>query len=164
MTTLITHIVAEFDRETARSRRALEHVPDHQREWKPHDTSMAFGYLADMVATIPMWLTAILTRDNLDIAPKDGQGMAISPSTTSAEFLAALEKAAAEARKALAATSDDHLQTNWKLLAAGQVVAGGDAAGDADRLHQPLGPSSRTVDGISASHRRTRPGALRAVG
>lgn len=48
--------LAELDREVPRSRRALEHVPPERREWKPHDGSMAFGYLADMVATIPSWL------------------------------------------------------------------------------------------------------------
>jgi uncharacterized damage-inducible protein DinB len=33
-----------------------------------------------------------------------------------------LDEAAAEARSALESTTDDHLQTNWKLLARGNVV------------------------------------------
>ena len=41
-------------REVDRSRRALEQVPEDKQDWKPHEKSMAFGYLANMVATIPM--------------------------------------------------------------------------------------------------------------
>ena len=35
----------------------------------------------------------------------------------------ALDKAAADARAALDGTSDEHLETTWRLLAGGQVVA-----------------------------------------
>ena len=65
--------LAELDREVPRSRHALEQVPADKRDWKPHDKSMAFGYLADMVATIPSWLAMIVKQDELDIAPKGGQ-------------------------------------------------------------------------------------------
>lgn len=119
---VITHLVEEFDRETTRSRRALECVPEKQRDWKPHDRSMAFGPLADMVAVIPMWITMILTRDELDVAPKDGGRMEVPRSHTSAEFIAALDDAAAKARQALAGATEAHLQTRWKLLAGGTVV------------------------------------------
>lgn len=45
--------VAELEREVKRSRRALAQVPNDKRAWKPDETSMEFGYLCDMVATIP---------------------------------------------------------------------------------------------------------------
>ena len=64
--------LAELEREVERSRRALEQVPDGKHDWKPHDKSMAFGYLAEMVATIPTWITMIVKQDELDIAPKGG--------------------------------------------------------------------------------------------
>lgn len=113
--------IAELDREAKRSRRALEMVPADKRSWKPHDKSMDFGYLADMVATIPTWFTMIVNRDELDVAPKERPER--PQPKTSAEYIAALEGAASEAKKALAGTSEAHLQTRWKLLAAGQVVA-----------------------------------------
>jgi uncharacterized damage-inducible protein DinB len=116
---------AELDREVDRSRRALEQVPEGKSGWKPHDKSMAFGYLANMVATIPMWVTMQLTRDDLDIAPKDGSKFEMKPLNTSAEYLEALDKAAAGAREAFDQTTDDHLNTNWQLKAAGNVVAEG---------------------------------------
>jgi uncharacterized damage-inducible protein DinB len=112
----------ELDREVERSRKALEHVPDGKYQWKPHERSMIFGYLADMVATIPTWVTMEINRDELDIAPADGQGTKKPQKETRADLLKALDESAAEARDALAKTTDEHLETNWKLLARGNVV------------------------------------------
>jgi hypothetical protein len=63
---------AEIDREVERSRRALEQVPDGKYDWKPHEKSMIFGYLADRVATIPTWITMEFKQDELDVAPAGG--------------------------------------------------------------------------------------------
>lgn len=112
----------ELDREVDRSRKALEQVPDGKYQWKPHDKSMIFGYLADMVATMPTWIAMAINRDELDIAPPEGQSTKKAPKETSAELVKALDEAAAEGRSALEKTSDDFLQTNWKLLVGGQVV------------------------------------------
>lgn len=113
---------AELDREVERSRHAIEQVPDGQYQWKPHERSMIFGYLADMVATMPTWISMEIERDDLDIAPAEGQGIKKPQKETRAELLQALDEAAASARSALEKTTDEHLNTNWKLLARGQVV------------------------------------------
>ena len=120
---IIDLYLSELDREVDRSRRALENLPEGKKDWKPHDKSMQFGYLANMVATIPTWLTMIITQDELDIAPTDGGGHKWPDPSTSAEYIDALEKSAAEARAALRGTTEDHLQTRWRLLAGGKVVA-----------------------------------------
>ena len=112
----------ELDREVERSRKALEQVPDGQYQWKPHEKSMIFGYLADMVATIPTWISMEIDRDELDIAPAEGKGTKQAQKETKADLLKALDEAAAGARSALEKTTDEHLATNWKLLARGQVV------------------------------------------
>ena len=112
----------ELDREVKRSRRALEEVPDGKYQWKPHDKSMIFGYLADMVATIPTWITMEIRQDELDVAPPEGQGTKKKQKETRDELLKALDEAAASARTALENTNDDHLLTNWRLLARGNVV------------------------------------------
>ena len=113
----------EMDREIKLSRRALEQVPEGKHDWKPHEKSMAFGYLANMVATIPMWITMQINQDELDVAPKDGSKFEMKQLNQSAEYLEALDKAAAGAREAFAKTSDEHLMKNWQLKAAGKVVA-----------------------------------------
>ncbi len=69
---LTEFLLAELDREVERSRRALEQVPEGKYDWKPHEKSMIFGYLANMVATIPLWLAMEITQDELDVAPADG--------------------------------------------------------------------------------------------
>jgi len=112
----------ELDREVERSRKALEQVPEGQVEWKPHERSMGFGYLANMVATMPTWLTMEINLNELDVAPAEGQSTRQPPKETSADLLKALDEAAADARDALAKTSDEHLETTWKLLARGNVV------------------------------------------
>jgi uncharacterized damage-inducible protein DinB len=112
----------ELDREVERSRKALEQVPEGKYDWKPHERSMIFGYLADMVATIPTWITMEINRNELDVAPPEGQGTKQAPKETSADLLKALDDAAAAAHAALEKTSDEHLMTNWKLLAQGKVV------------------------------------------
>jgi len=114
--------LTELDREVERSRRALEQVPDGKYDWKPHDRSMIFGYLADMVATMPSWIAMAIKRDELDIAPTDGSTMKQPPNKTSDALLKALDKSAADARSALGNTTDEYLMTSWKLLAGGQVV------------------------------------------
>jgi uncharacterized damage-inducible protein DinB len=121
--TIIEVFLHQLDGETKRSRRALENMPDDKRSWKPHDRSMELGPLADMVATIPTWFTMIVQQDELDLAPRDGKKPERPQPKTSAEQIAALDKAAADARDALRGTTEAHLQTHWKLLVAGQVVA-----------------------------------------
>jgi uncharacterized damage-inducible protein DinB len=118
----------QLDREVARSRKALEQAPEGKYDWKPHEKSMIFGYLADMVATIPTWITMEINRDELDVAPAEGQGTKKAQKETREDLLKALDEAAAEARAALEKTTDEHLATTWKLLARGHVVWEGSRA------------------------------------
>ncbi len=114
--------LAELESEAGKSRRMLEQVPSGKRDWKPHDRSMAFGYLSELVATIPSWVGMAITLDELDIAPKDGPTHKPAPLNTSAELVAALDKTVAQAREALQQTTDAHLATPWRLLAGGHLA------------------------------------------
>ena len=73
-----------------RSRRALEQVPEGKHDWKPHDRSMIFGYLTEMVATIPNWIAMIVKQDELDVAPKGGPTKRPAMNST-ADYLQALD-------------------------------------------------------------------------
>jgi len=116
------YFLTEMEREVDRSRKALQEVPEGKYDWKPHDKSMIFGYLANMVATIPMWVAMQISQDELDVAPTDGSKMEQNRMETSDELLKALDKTAADARSALEKTTEDHLMTSWRLLARGQDV------------------------------------------
>src|SRR6267142_4343376 len=119
---LTEFLLDELNREVARSRRALEQVPEGKYDWKPHEKSMIFGYLVNMVATIPTWITMQINQDELDVAPAKGSNMERKRLDTGAALIEALDKAAADARSAFEKTSDEHLETSWRLLARGQVV------------------------------------------
>ena len=124
--TLNVCFTAELNREVERSRRALQQLPEGKGEWKPHEKSMKFEYLADMVATIPSWVAMQITQDSLDIAPADGSSsIKRTRKVTAADHVKALDEAADTARRALRDTTDEHLAANWQLKAGGKVVQEG---------------------------------------
>lgn len=119
---LTDYLLAELDREATRTRVVLLQVPAAKYDWKPHEKSMKFGYLADMVSIIPTWIAIQVTKDELDIAPASGATMLGEPKATSEALIQALDTSLAAARKALAGTTDDHLKTAWQLKRRGEVV------------------------------------------
>ena len=62
------------------------------------------------------------SSEEYDIAGKDPRYQPQNHATTS-ELLETGEKSVAMARKALAATSDEHLMKNWKLKFGGQLAS-----------------------------------------
>jgi uncharacterized damage-inducible protein DinB len=120
--TIREFLLAELDREVERSRRALAEAPKGKYDWKPHEKSMIFGYLANMVATIPTWVAMEINQDELDVAPANGGQIKQERLDGSEDLLKALDKSAESARSAFQSTSDAHLKTEWKLLARGNVV------------------------------------------
>ena len=120
--TIKEFLLAELNREVERSRRALSQAPKGKYDWKPHEKSMIFGYLANMVATIPTWVAMQISQDELDVAPAEGGQMKPERLDGSEDLLKALDKAAESARAAFEKTSVEHLETDWKLLARGKVV------------------------------------------
>jgi len=120
--TMKEFLVEELEREIGRSRRALEQAPAGKYDWKPHERSMGFGPLANMVATIPTWVAMIVQQDELDIAPANGGQMKQERLDGPEDLLKALENSAGAAHGALEKTTEDYLATDWKLLAGGKVV------------------------------------------
>ena len=118
-------LLGAMDREIDRTRHALKEVPEGKYDWKPHEKSMIFGYLVNMVATIPMWIAMQISENELDVAPKDGGKMEKKRLDDSASLIEALDNAAKMARSAFEKTTDEHLKTNWQLKAAGNVVMEG---------------------------------------
>lgn len=114
--------LAQIQREAVGSRRALERVPEGRPDWKPHEKSMALGYLSGLVATMPSWIAMAIDRDELDLNPPGGsRRMPPLPSTTG-ELLKAHDESIAAGEKALRGTTEEHLMTLWRLLVAGKVV------------------------------------------
>ena len=114
---------AQLEREAAVSRRALGRVPEGRQDWKPHEKSMALGYLATLVATMPTWIAMTVAREELDLNPPAGAGFKPPSWSTNAELLEVHERAVAEGLGGLRTATAEHLARPWRLLVAGRVVA-----------------------------------------
>jgi uncharacterized damage-inducible protein DinB len=114
--------VSQLDAEGRKTRRAIEQVPEGRDDWKPHDKSMALGRLTLLVAGMPSWFTMIVRDDSLDLKPAGQSSYNPPQMRTRAERVKAVDDGIAEARKALAGTTDEHLMKPWRLLEAGKVM------------------------------------------
>jgi len=115
-------LLAELEREAAGTRSALARVPEGQNDWKPHPKSMALGYLASLVATMPSWVSSMVKQDELDLKSPGAAKFKPLEWRTRAELASALEASVGEAREALQNTNDEHLMTPWKLVIGDEVV------------------------------------------
>jgi DNA topoisomerase VI subunit B len=70
---LADFFLGELERESEITRRTLERVPEAQNGWKPHPKSMALGYLASLVATMPAWIASMVQMDELDMRSAEAE-------------------------------------------------------------------------------------------
>ena len=112
-------LIAEYDRETASTRKILEAIPeDADFAWKPHEKSMALGRLAAHVSdTNGDWALHTLTVDRLDWTPD----MTPNNPTTKAALLERFEKQVAEVKPELAKMTLEKWDSNWKFVAGDQT-------------------------------------------
>jgi len=115
--------IADLERERAKTRKAVEAVPEGKGEWKPQEKAMPLGRLTNLVATMPSWLAMMIERDAFDVVPQPGQPSQFAKQlTTRADLAKAVDEGFDAAKKALEGTSDDHLAKPWQLKAGGRVV------------------------------------------
>src|SRR5690348_10567830 len=94
----------ELEMEAPATRKCLERIPADSLEYKPHEKSMALGYLALIVAEIPKWITNMIETSEIDFAtyphiePKSG-----------ADLVAHFDENMKHVRNALLNVSDDEL-------------------------------------------------------
>ena len=114
-------LIAEFDRETANTRKMLEAIPaDADFTYKPHPKSMALGRLAGHVAeTAGDWAIHTLTSDKLEF-PADHKFEPYIPASTEA-LLERFDRDVATAKAALPSVTPEQWDTNWKFVAGGQA-------------------------------------------
>jgi len=58
----------ELQAEYNATKKCLERIPEHLFEYKPHPKSMNLGYLALLVAEIPLWINAAIEKGVIDFA------------------------------------------------------------------------------------------------
>jgi len=111
-------LLAEFDHETATTRRLLERIPDERLTWKPHEKSMSLGGIATHLANIPNWGTMILDDPSFDLASAPPNQEAKG---SRAEVLTAFEAAIKTARAKMDKTDAEYL-AHWVLKRGGQEM------------------------------------------
>ena len=107
----------ELNLEYKATRTCLERIPESLFEYKPHPKSMNLGYLALLVAEIPLWISHMVKDGEIDFVTFKH----FSPNTNS-ELVAHFEENMTAARKALENTNDEELKGSFTLKANGQVL------------------------------------------
>jgi uncharacterized damage-inducible protein DinB len=120
--TLCRFFLNKIDREAVLIRKALDRVPEGRNDFKPHPRSMELGYLASLVSGILGWIPLMIDRDEIDLDDPSSEGFRTRPATTRAELEHNLQTGVAEARRALIATNDLHLQSVWAFKMGGRVI------------------------------------------
>ena len=107
----------ELNLEYKATRTCLERIPESLFEYKPHPKSMNLGYLALLVAEIPLWISHMVKDGEIDFVTFKH----FSPKTNS-DLVAHFEENMTSARKALENTNDEELKGSFTLKANGQVL------------------------------------------
>jgi uncharacterized damage-inducible protein DinB len=120
--TMRDFFLAKLDREAILVRKAIDRVPDDRNDYKPHERSMALGYLAALVAGMLGWIALMIDRDELNLDDPSSEGFRTRPLANKAELVVSLDNAVAIARRALESTTDDHLHKPWAFKMNGNTI------------------------------------------
>ena len=99
------------------TRKCLENISETLFEYKPHPKSMNMGYLALLVAEIPLWIKHMIIDSEIDFVTFKH----LSPKTTE-ELVKHYDENIEAAKQALQNTTDEELQSSFSLKANGQVL------------------------------------------
>src|ERR1700743_3360199 len=66
--TLCQYFLNELQAESVASRKCLERIPESVYDFKPHEKSMAMGYLTLLVAEIPLWIAKTVEDSVINFA------------------------------------------------------------------------------------------------
>ena len=99
------------------TRKCLENISETLFEYKPHPKSMAMGYLALLVAEIPLWIKHMIVDSEIDFVTFKH----FTPKTT-AELVSHYDENIEAAKQALQNSTDEELQSSFTLKANGQVL------------------------------------------
>jgi uncharacterized damage-inducible protein DinB len=109
--------IRELEGESAACRKCLERIPESLFDWKPHEKSMPMGYLALLVAEIPLWIQRMVDVSEIDF----GTFQHFQVKTT-AELVHHFDENLAKARKSLASATDESFEEPFHLKLNGQVL------------------------------------------
>ena len=107
----------ELTSEHKATRKCLESISEKLFDYKPHPKSMTMGYLALLVAEIPLWIKHMIVDSEIDFVTFKH----FSPKTTE-DLVNHFEENMEAAKQALQNTDDEALQSTFSLKANGQIL------------------------------------------
>lgn len=110
-------LLPEFDQEMATTRKVLERLPTDKGKWKPHPKSFPLAHLAQLVASMPGWLTRTVLDTEINLASFSGYTY-----EKTENLLEVFDKNVSEARKALKSAKDADLTVPWSLKHGDHVI------------------------------------------
>jgi len=110
-------LLKELSSEYKSTLACLQRINEDHFEYKPHPTSMAMGYLAVLVAEIPMWIRHMVEEGEIDFVT-----FSHPQPKNNADLVEFFEKSMNEARRALENLDDDALQKTFSLKRDGEVL------------------------------------------
>lgn len=108
---------AELEAEAKATRNCLERIPMELSDWKPHEKSMALGYLTLLVAEIPKWITYMIEKGEIDFAAFEH----FQPKSNE-ELVRHFDENFEGARIALKNVTDETLSKTFSLKNHGQLL------------------------------------------
>ncbi|HUB00921.1 MAG TPA: DinB family protein [Terracidiphilus sp.] len=116
-----TDLLAEFDREAAKTRKVFEALPDGvDFSYKPHEKSMPLGRLVGHVSDMTGdWALMTITQDKLDF-PADHKWEQYVPANKEA-LLEKFDRDLAKARAELASVPPEKWDQHWQFIFGGHV-------------------------------------------
>lgn len=108
----------ELQAEYTATRKCLEKIPEKIYTFKPHPKSMELGYLALLVAEIPLWIVHIIKEGVIDFATYKRFQL-----TSGEALLQHFEDSFNKAVKALQEVPDDKLEGQFVLQNNGQQLS-----------------------------------------
>src|SRR5690348_18505468 len=110
--TITRSFLHELNSEYKATLACLERIPESLFDYKPHPKSMNMGYLALLVAEIPLWIKYMVTDGEIDFVTFKY----FSPKTNK-ELVDHFEENMAAARNALETATDEDLESTFSLKA-----------------------------------------------
>ncbi|MBE7175461.1 MAG: DinB family protein [Mucilaginibacter polytrichastri] len=116
-TTFAEGLIAELEAEAPATKNCLKEIKSTFFSYKPHPRSMEMGYLALLVAEIPLWIPYTIAHGEIDFATFKHH-TATGPDDLVKHF----EENMAKAKEELSRVKDGDLDANFDLKQNGEVM------------------------------------------
>jgi len=107
----------ELEMETTSTQKCLERIPESLFGYKPHEKSMTLGYLAQLVAEIPLWISHMIKHGDIDFVTFQHAQI-----NTTQDLVNHFKENVAGAKAALLQVKDGDLGADFHLKNNGQVL------------------------------------------